>query len=135
MNRYNTIFAYNSVNDLSTATITTYTIAWANDTSISNAIFHELMGGARQRDVLSTTLKLSFKLGKLILIDPTARAFFVNFFQANFRWAAYKTFMDASNSGYSNLCKCNVDSNDDGTIEIDMARDAQGYELFSDNVF
>ena len=135
MNRYNTIFAYNSVNDLSTAAIATYTLAWARDNSKSNAITHELMGGARQRDVLSITLKLSFNLGKLILIDPTARAFFINFFQANHRWAVYGTFMDASNSTYSNLCKCNVDSNDDGTIEIDMARDAQGYELFSDNVF
>ena len=136
---YQVIFAYNSTNDLSSATIATYTIAWAKVTTIVNSVYHTLVDYSIARDQVSKSLRLEFKLGKAILSNPTDRAFFKAFFESACKWAVYGDFKDvANNSGYSNLCMCEPPSdfnqatgNTGNIIDVSIAQDANGYILIS----
>ena len=136
------IFAYNNENSLTTATIVTYTLAYARDTEIVNSIYHTLVDYVTVRDQVSTGRKLQFKIGKDILTTASGRAFFKAFFKAPYKWAVYGSFKDITNVSYYNLCMCEppVDflslSGSSGSNEIDvsMAQDQTGYILISSGV-
>ena len=136
---YQVIFAYGTTNDLSLATVGTYTIAWAKATSIINSVYHTLVDYAIAKDQVSKLLRLEFKLGKTILCSPTDRAFFQAFFESPCKWAVYGNFKDTNNGSYDNLCLCDVPKDfnqlESGNIvDVSVAQDESGYVLISNGV-
>ena len=138
---YSVIFAYNTENSLDTATIATYTIAWAKATTVINSIYHTLVDFVTIRDSVSKIKRLEFKIGRPILSTAAGRSFFNAFFTAPYKWAVYGDFKDIGNYDYSNLCLCeppsdfNQASGQSGNIvDVSIAQDANGYILLSSGV-
>jgi len=139
---FSVTFAYCATNSISSATTATYTIAWAKGSmQVIQKVLHTMIDFSTIEDAVGTTLVLQFKLGKIILSNPTSRAFFRAFFKAPYRWAVYGDFKDTANAGYSNLCQCRVEEGNNssiglsGVVDVSMAQDAQGYILVSTQTY
>ena len=131
------IFAYGSTSAVSAATNGTYVCAWAKVTSIDYALFDKYLDFTTARSHCATKLRLEFKIGRQNLIVPASRTFFKAFFAANYKWVVYGDFKDTANSGYNNLCQCeisedfNQDNNNGNIIDVSMLQDQSGYALIS----